>query len=67
MEIKIQKLKSNNTSSNLKKFNKFHPEQKSYINKNNNNISNTNNNISINKNVMNSKFLKLAHSNHIFS
>ena len=28
MEIKIQKLKSNNTSSNLKKFNKFHPEQK---------------------------------------
>ena len=67
MEIKIQKLKSNITSSNLKKYNKFHPEQKSYINKNNNNISNTNNNISINKNVMNSKFLKLAHSNHIFS
>ena len=34
----MQKLKSNNTSSNLKKFNKFHPEQKSYPNKINNNI-----------------------------
>ena len=67
MEIKIQKLKSNNTSSNLKKFNKFHPEQKSYPNKINNNISNTNNNMNVNKNITNSKYFKLSHSNHIFS
>ena len=65
MEIKIQKLKSN-TSSNIKKYNKFHHEQKTYINKNNN-ISNTNINISINKNIANSKYLKLAHSNNIIS
>ena len=65
MEIKIQKLKNNNTTSNLKK-NKFHPEQKSYISKNSN-ISNTNINITINKNVINSKIIKLAHQNNIFS
>ena len=64
MEIKIQKLKNNNTTSNLKK-NKFHPEQKSYISKNSN-ISNTNINITINKNVINSKIIKLAHQNNIF-
>ena len=67
MEIKIQKLKSNNTSSNIKKYNKFHHEQKTYMNKNTNNISNTNINIVINKNNANSKFLKLAHSNNVFS
>ena len=65
MEIKIQKLKNNNTTSNLKK-NKFHPEQKSYISKNSN-ISNTNINITINKNVINSKIIKIAHQNNIFS
>ena len=65
MEIKIQKLKSN-TSSNIKKYNKFHHEQKTYINKTNN-ISNTNINLSINKNIANSKYLKLAHSNNIIS
>ena len=67
MEIKIQKLKSNNTSSNIKKYNKFHHEQKTYLNKNINNITNTNCNIIINKNSVNSKFLKLAHPNNIFS
>ena len=67
MEIKIQKLKSNNTSSNIKKYNKFHHEQKTNINKNSNNISNTNINIVINKNNANSKFLKLAHTNNVFS
>jgi len=60
MEIKIQKLKSNNTSSNIKKYNKYYPEQKSYISKNSN-ISNTNINITINKNFINSKIIKLAH------
>ena len=67
MEIKIQKLKSNNTSSNIKKYKKFNHEQKAYIIKNNNNISNTNFNIIINKNTVNSKFLKLSQSNNIFS
>ena len=67
MEIKIQKTKSNKTSSNLKKYNKFHHEQKSYINKNHNNITNTNINISISKITGNSKILKLSHSNNIFS
>ena len=67
MEIKIQKLKSNNTSSNIKKYNKFHHEQKTNMNKNSNNISNTNINIVINKNNANSKFLKLAHANNVFS
>lgn len=67
MEIKIQKIKSNNTSSNLKKYNKYHPEQKSYINKNHNNITNTNINVSISKNTGNSKILKLSHTNNIFS
>ena len=66
MEIKIQKLKSNNTSSNIKKYNKYNPEQKSYINKNNN-LSNTNINISINKNIVNSKIIKLAHPTNINS
>ena len=66
MEIKIQKLKSNNTSSNIKKYNKYNPEQKSYINKNNN-LSNANINISINKNIVNSKIIKLAHPANINS
>ena len=43
MEIKIQKIKPNNTSSNIKKYTKFH-----YEHKNNSNISNTNNAIYIN-------------------
>ena len=66
MEIKIQKLKSNNTSSNIKKYNKNYPEQKSYISKNTN-ISNTNINISINKNLVNSKIIKLVHPPNIYS
>ena len=67
MEIKIQKIKSNNTPSNIKKYIKFHHEQKSYISKNNHNISNINININNNKNIPNSKILKLSHSNNIFS
>ena len=61
MEIKIQKIKSNNTPSNIKKYIKFHHEQKSYISKNNHNISNININITNNKNIPNSKVLKLSH------
>ena len=59
MEIKIQKIKPNNTSSNIKKYTKFH-----YEHKNNSNISNTNNAIYINnKNSFNSKNLKVANQN----
>ena len=67
MDIKIKKVKSKDASSNIKKYNKFYHEQKSYINnKNNHNISNTNNNISINKNIINSKYLKLPQPNNVF-
>ena len=65
MEIKNQKLKSSNTSSNLKKFNKHQNEIK--INYKNNNISNTNSIFNINKINNNCNLIKLAHSNNIFS
>ena len=66
MEIKNQKLKASNTSSNLKKYSKHQTEIKSNIHKNNN-ISNTNSIFNINKNNNNCKLLKLAHTNNIFS
>ena len=65
MEIKKQKLKSSNTSSNLKKYNKHQNEIK--INNKNNNISNNNIIFEFNKNTNNCKLLKLPHSNNIFS
>ena len=66
MEIKNQKLKSSNTSSNLKKYSKHQNEIRSHIQKNNN-IFNTNNIFNINKNNNNNKLLKLTHTNNIFS
>jgi len=68
MEIKNQKLKSNNTSSNLKKYSKYQSEIRANIHKNHNNI-NTNSifNINKNNNSNNCKLLKLSHTNIIFS
>ena len=68
MEIKNQKLKSNNTSSTIKKYSKFQNEIRTNIYKNNN-INNTNSIFNINKNSNNNncKLLKLTHTNNIFS
>lgn len=67
MEIKNQKLKSSNTSSNLKKYSKYQSEIRANIHKNHNNI-NTNSIFNINKNNNNNncKLLKLPHTNNIF-
>ena len=68
MEIKNQKLKSSNTSSNLKKYSKYQSEIRANIHKNHNN-NNTNSIFNINKNNNNNncKLLKLPHTNNIFS
>ena len=66
MEIKNQKLKSSNTSSNLKKYSKQQKEIRTQIQKNNN-ISTANSIFNINKNNNNNKILKLTHTNNIFS
>ena len=66
MENKNQKLKSSNTSSNLKKFSKYQNEIKANIHKNQNNI-NTNSIFNINKNNNNYKLLKLSHTSTILS
>ena len=65
METKNQKLKTNNTASNLKKYQKHQNEHRATYHKNNN--TNYSNNIfNINKNINNNNFklLKLTQSNN---
>jgi hypothetical protein len=64
METKNQKLKSSNTSSNLKKNTK-HPNDIN-VHKNNN-ILNTNSIFNISKNNNNCKLLKMSHTSNIIS